>query len=301
MPMLGFARRGLAVDLLPKMCAMRNAHLVTVAAILLAACTGAPAGSGTGSPSLGSLEASATPDQSGQSASPSPTSTPRSEQTEIAGNLVLRVDDINPETGPAYAIPLLSVYEDGSVIQLVDDPETNYGHARYARLTGVGLETVLAEAGGATILRRGDPAGDRLASLDTWLTTSAWDVPPDDQITWVPARYMLTIRVHEAPRSWPIDIDDVWPLSEAIATFGEPVAGDHTAPGDRQARCGLVTLDEGLALQAGISEIRPIGIPRDIATWVELDWEREAAWVELVLEALMPDEPRSCEMLSFYP
>jgi hypothetical protein len=279
---------------------MRNGHLVTVAAILLAACTGAPAGSGTGSPSLGSLEASATPDQSGQSASPSPSSTPGSEQTEIAGNLVLRVDSINPEMGPAYVIPLLSVYEDGSVIQVVDDPETDYDYARYARLTAAGLETVLAEAGGATIFRTGDPAGDRLASLDTWLTTSAWDVPPHDQITWVPARYMLAIRVHEAPGSWPIDIDDVWPLSEAIATFGEPVAGDQPAPGDRQARCGLVTLDEGLALQSAIGEIGG-GIPRELGMWVELDWEREAAWVALVLEALMPDEPLSCEMLWGYP
>jgi hypothetical protein len=299
--MLGIARRSLAVDLPPRMCAMRNAHLVTVAAILLTACTGAPAGSGTGSTSLGSLEASATPDQSGQSASPSPFSTPRSEQTKIAGNLVLRVDSIDPEMGPDYAIPLLSVYEDGSVIQVVDDPETDYDYARYARLTGVGLETVLAEAGGATILETGDPAGDRLASLDTWLTASAWDVPPDDHITWVPARYMLAIRVYEEPRSWPIDIDDVWPLSEAIATFGEPFAGDEPAPGDRQLRCGLVTLDEGLALQSGISEIDRGGIPREIATWVELDWEREAAWVALVLEALMPDEPLSCEMLRGYP
>jgi hypothetical protein len=279
---------------------MRNGHLVTVAAILLAACTGAPAGSGTGSPSLGSLEASATPDQSGQSASPSPSSTPRSGQTEIAGNLVLRVDSINPEMGPAYAIPLLSVYEDGSVIQVVDDPETDYTYARYARLTAAGLETVLAEAGGTTNLETGDPAGDRLASLDTWLTASAWDLPPHDQITWVPARYMLAIRVYEAPGSWPIDIDDVWPLSEAIATFGDPIAGDHPAPGDRQARCGLVTLDEGLALQSGISEIRG-GIPRELGMWAELDWEREAAWVALVLEALMPDEPLSCEMLSAYP
>jgi hypothetical protein len=223
------------------------------------------------------------------------------EQTEIAGNLVLRVDSINPETGPTYTIPLLSVYEDGSVIQVVDDPETNYGHARYARLTAAGLETVVAEAGGATILQTGDPAGDRLASLEGWLAPTAWDVPPDDQITWVPARYMLAIRVHEAPSSRPIDIDDVWPLSAAIATFGEPVAGDEPAPGDRQLRCGLVTLDEGLALQSGISEIRPIGIPRDIATSVDLEWERQAAWVELALEALMPDEPRSCEMLSYYP
>jgi hypothetical protein len=222
---------------------------------------------------------------------------------------VLRVDSINPETGPAYAIPLLSVYEDGSVIQVVDDPETDYTYARYARLTAAGLETVLAEAGGATIFRTGDPAGDRLASLDTWLTTSAWDVPPQDQITWVPARYMLAIRVYEAPSPLPlpIDIDDVWPLSEAIATFGEPVAGDQPAPGDRQARCGLVTLDEGLALQSGIartpvpgSEIRG-RIPTELGMWAELDWEREAAWVALVLEALMPDEPPSCEMLWAYP
>ncbi len=279
---------------------MRNGHLVTVAAILLAACTGAPAGSGTGSPSLGSLEASAPPDQSGQSASPSPSSPPGSEPTEIAGNLVLRIDSINPETGPAYVIPLLSVYEDGSVIQVVAEPETDYTYARYARLTAAGLETVLAEADGATILRTGDPAGDRLASLDTWLTTSAWDVPPQDQITWVPARYMLAIRVHEAPGSWPTDIDDVWPLSEAIATFGEPVAGDQPAPGDRHARCGMVTLDEGLALQSGISEIRG-RIPTELGMWAELDWEREAAWVALVLEALMPDEPLSCEMLWGYP
>lgn len=278
-----------------------KARLVMVAAVLLAACTGAPARSGTESPSLGSLDASATSDQSDQSPSPPPSSTPRSEQTEIDGNLVLRVDSINPEMGPTYAIPLLSVYEDGSVIQVVDDPETTYDHARYARLNAAGLQTVLAEAGGTTILRTGDPAGDRLASLDTWLTASAWDLPPDDQITWVPARYMLAIRVYQAPGSWPLDIDDVWPLSEAIATFGEPVAGDQPGPGDRQARCGVVTLDDGLALQSGISEIRPIGIPREITTWVELDWQREAAWVALVLEPLMPDEPLSCEMLNFYP
>lgn len=299
MPMLGIAHRSLAADLPPKMCAMPKAGLVMVAAVLLAACTGAPAGSGTESPSLGSLDASATPDQSDQSASPPPSSIPRSEQTEIAGNLVLRVDSINPETGPTYAIPLLSVYEDGSVIQVVDDPETNYDHARYARLTAAGLETVLAEAGGTTILETGDPPGDRLASLDTWLTASAWDLPPEDEITWIPARYMLAIRVYEAPGSWPIDIDDVWPLSEAFATFGEPIAGDHFAPGDRQARCGVVTLDEGLALQS--AEIRPIGIPRAITTWVELDWQREAASVGLVLEPLMPDEPPSCEMLWAYP
>jgi hypothetical protein len=215
---------------------------------------------------------------------------------------VLRVDSINPEMGPTYVIPLLSVYEDGSVIQVVDDPETDYTYARYARLTAAGLETVLAEAGGATILETGDPAGDRLASLDTWLTPTAWNVPPDDQITWVPARYMLAIRVYESPSPLPlpIDIDDVWPLSAAIATFGEPVAGDQPAPGDRQARCGLVTLDEGLALQSGISEIRG-GIPRELGMWVELDWEREAGYVALVLEALMPDEPLSCEMLGGYP
>lgn len=280
---------------------MPRARLVMVAAVLLAACTGAPAGSGTESPSLGSLEASATPDQSDQSASPPPSSTPRSEQTEIAGNLVLRVDSINPETGPIYAIPLLSVYEDGSVIQVVDDPETSYDHARYARLTAAGLERVLAEAGGKTILRTGDPAGDRLASLDTWLTASAWDLPPKDEITWIPAHYMLAIKLYEAPGSSPIDIDDVWPLSEAIATFGEPVAGDQPAPGDSQARCGVVTLDEGLALQSGTSEISRIGIPREITTWMTLDWEREAASVVLVLEALMPDEPLSCEMLHSYP
>ncbi|MEX0625481.1 MAG: hypothetical protein WD402_02945 [Chloroflexota bacterium] len=214
---------------------------------------------------------------------------------------MLRVDSINPETGPTYAIPLLSVYEDGSVIQVVDDPDTSYDRARYARLTAAGLERVLAEAGGTTILRTGDPAGDRLASLDTWLTASAWDLPPDDEITWIPARYMLALRVYEEPRSWPIDIDDVWPLSEAIATFGEPVAGDQPAPGDSQARCGVVTLDEWLALQSGISEIRSIGIPREITTWVELGWQREAAWVALVLEPLLPDEPVSCEMLNFYP
>lgn len=256
-------------------------RLVIVAAVLLAACTGAPAGSGT--------------------ASPPSSSTPTNEQTEITGNLVLRVDSINPETGPTYAIPLLSVYEDGSIIQVLDDPEASYDRARYARLTAAGLERVLAEAGGTTILRTGDPAGDRLASLDTWLAASAWDLPPEDEITWIPARYMLVIRVYEAPGSSPIDIDDVWPLAEAIATFGEPVAGDQPAPGNSQARCGVVTLDEGLALQSGTSGITPIGIPREITTWITLDWEREAASAVLVLEPLMPDEPLSCEMLNFYP
>jgi len=236
-----------------------------------------------------------------ETAQPTPSPVVENEPTVVAGDLVLRVDTINPETGPAYPIPLLSVYEDGSVIHVVDDPATNYGRAEYARLTASGLETVLAEAGGASILETGNPVGDRLADLNTWLAAGAWELPPDARVTWIPAGYMLAMRVYEESRAWPVDIDDIWPLAGDVATFGEPIAGDQPAPGDPQARCGVVTLDEALELQTGLRDPTRIGIPRDIATWMEFSWDREAAWVALVLEALMPDEPRTCESIRFYP
>ena len=218
----------------------------------------------------------------------------------IDGALVLRVDDINPEMGPSFPIPLLSIYEDGSVVMVVQSNVGDEYVARYARLTPAGLGAVLAEAGDGTDLRTGTAKGDRFAGLATWLAPESWEVWPGDDVTWVPDAYMLSIRVHDGHRSLVRDVDDAWPLNESFATFGEPVAGDDPIPPDRPLRCGVVDLDDALALASAGSPGEPT-IPSTLNASVSLSWDRESASAELVLEALLPDEPRSCEMAQFFP
>lgn len=230
---------------------------------------------------------------------PGATEPPATQATPIDGELVLRVDDINPEMGPAFVIAVLSIYADGSVVKVMPDP-TGEPTARYARLTPAGLRSVTAEAGGVFDLRTGTPRGDRLARLEAWLPSGSWEIHPDAALPWIPGDYLLSIRVHDGPQRLFRDVENAWPIETPFETFGGPVPGDDPDPPDRPLRCGVVSLGDALAL-ASAGQLPSPAIPRSLTAQWQLGWVRESAWAELVLEALLPDEPRSCEMARFFP
>ena len=263
--------------------------------------------------------------------------------SEIIGDLVLSVE-VGSDLGPMFPIPQLSVYADGSVIQVVLGESTEgWGTARYAKLTTSAAAALVAEVLESGVMDAGDLGGfgswwliqvrdagelrtqvaslgapkskrdavqgvidlaDRLSNIDEGLPASSWVVPPEPITRWVPANYMLAIRVSESlPDAPMIDVADIeWPLSEGIAKFGDLVVEDDPDPPDLPLRCGVVTLADALAVQAELADAVTGGwIPTEVVTSAWLQWQRRASQVQLALAALLPHEPRSCAALPYYP
>jgi len=264
--------------------------------------------------------------------------------SEINGDLVLSVEVGDTTVGPSFPIPQLSVYADGSVIQIVlDESSEDWGTARYAKLTAKAAAALVAEVLDSGVMDAGDLRGfgswsliqvrdagelrtqvaslgapkarrdaaqrvidlaDRLSKLDERLPASSWVVPPEPIARWVPANYMLAIRVSGSLPDAPItDVADItWPLSPGIGKFGDLVEGDDPDPPDLPLRCGVVTLGEALAVQAELANAVNGGwIPTQVVGSMSLQWQRRGSHVDLALAALLPHDPRSCAELPYYP
>lgn len=151
---------------------------------------------------------------------------------------------------------------------------------------------------------------ERLVALDVGLPATAWAVPPDEAAPWVPATWLLKVTDWGYPSGAPLAVDVVdidWPLTEGPLRFGEPFdtgssADDAGAP--RAVRCGVVTLEEALAIQEALRDVlggSEVMLPGPERLSADLAWAEGDSHIAISLAAQLPDDPPDCSLDRSWP
>jgi hypothetical protein len=261
------------------------------------------------------------------------------EPTALDPLLALRVD-IRPDVS-AGRVPTLSVYRDGTVLQLSDfgGEILRLTPDGLARLLSVAAESGLLEASGdidpdpgyaagfvtysitfdraGTIVRRSVvnafpesrraeaerfiALADRLATPEAWLPVEAWLAGPTDAVPWVPDRYLLKVV------DWGYVPDAVPPIDMSTIVWpldaGLLEIGDPAVSelGAAAARCVVLTLTEARRVEAAL--VTAMGDQRIPEQYLAADlaWADRGSFVTVGLHALLPDEPSDCAVDKSWP
>lgn len=180
---------------------------------------------------------------------------------------------------------------------------------------GAGFSVTLAEGAGAIEVRWTsmfpddatyyEPSPEReqldamaahLVTFDEWLTEADW--VSDEPCPYLPQASEVIV---QSPQPWggsldqlPADVADVeWPLGGDILGWGEPFSVQGSNP-DIDGRCGGVSRDEAQMLvtdlQSAGAETMGGELDLDPYVWMRLGYRAEAQFIDVWVEALLPDE-----------
>ena len=145
---------------------------------------------------------------------------------------------------------------------------------------------------------------EHLVDLESWLPSEAWATRPASASPYIASDFLLKVTVtKKQPGSVyqpkPLDVANVdWPLAGHLEDFGEAVTPPPLGAGST-SRCGLVTLEEAVAVERALAAAPPGQTTGKIQT--DLDWANANSFVSVSLAPLLPDDLRDCTVDSSFP
>lgn len=145
---------------------------------------------------------------------------------------------------------------------------------------------------------------EHLVDLESWLPAEAWATRPSSASPYIASDFLLKVTVtKKQPGSVyqpkPLDVADVdWPLAGHLEDFGEAVTPPPLGAGST-SRCGLVTLEEAVAVERALAAAPPGQATDKIEA--DLDWANANSFVSVSLAPLLPDDLRDCTVDGSFP